>query len=94
MGEEKLVGRMTLSHCPAVSVTVSSGKAKLFWSQSGPTLCSFKYFPQRLGVGSLFVARGENGTLVFPAMVYKLVSVGWNVATSPDLWEINKHICN
>ena len=50
MGEEKLVGRMTLSHCPAVSVTVSSGRAKLFWSQSGPALL-VQVLPPTTGCG-------------------------------------------
>ena len=84
---------MTQSHRPAVSVTASSGRSKLFWSQSGPTLL-VQGPPRRLATGSLFVALGENGTFVFPAMVCKLVSVGWDVATCPDLWGINKHICN
>lgn len=50
MGEEKLAGRMTLSHCPAVSLTVSSGRAKLFWSQRGPTLL-FQVLPPTTGYG-------------------------------------------
>ena len=51
------------------------GEPNYFGLKEAP-LCSFKYFPPRLGMGSLFDALGENGTLVFPAMVYKLVSVG------------------